>query len=134
MCETSYYKPGRVGNGVIRRTVAKAIVRYTKAGHPFLVNVLQGRPYTAVRIGVKIPPNGPTTAIVSDGFSKVMWPDEWCPEKGVKKAIGQAVGRAVRPTIQERGETRAELIAFLQSIPGNEDKTFEDLPVFDESA
>lgn len=58
-----------------------------------VVNVIQERPYTAVRLNLKIDSR---THLVANGFSKVKYPDDWDEDFGYDLACQKAASKIVR--------------------------------------
>lgn len=63
-----------------------------------VVNVIQERPYTAVRLSFKIDSQ---THLVANGFSKVKYPDDWDEDFGYDLACQKAASKIVRQIMND---------------------------------
>lgn len=63
-----------------------------------VVNAIQERPYTAVRLNLKIDSQ---TYLVANGFSKVKYPDDWDEDFGYDLACQKAASKIVRQIMSD---------------------------------
>lgn len=78
-----------------------------------VVNVIQERPYTAVRLNLKVDSQ---TYLVANGFSKVKYPDDWDEDFGYDLACQKAASKIVHQIMGD-----AELVnSLMDKINGQE--------------